>query len=272
MSRCLPWVLPLGLTWASTAQAQNPPPWQFSADAIPSETKPVPTPVARDPWTQLPRLGFTESPFGMPANAGFVALSGLGTSAKSTNEAEGGVRVGFAPLSRLTIHGFAGRDGQGRFSPSAALHLRLLGDGARGGALGLLGQYKAEGFSELGGEAEIGLTAGWKGARWTLAANAIVGVGVEEKEEGEVDGELKARAGYDLGGGFRLGAEGQARRRFAGPNSLAGGRTWDALGGPMLAWQGEPMTVAMSFGPSTTGVAQGVGAYGMLTVAAAFFR
>lgn len=230
------------------------------------------TAATRAPLDQVPRLGLVESPYGLNRMSGFVALSGLGTSAKSTNEAEGGVRVGFAPIDRLTLHAFAGRDALGRFSPSATGHVRLLGSLPEGRALGALVQYKAEGFSELGGEVEAGFTGGVRVGRWSLAGNLVAGVGVEEEEEGEVDGEAKARAAYEVAPGVRLGVEGQARRRFAGPNKLAGGRDWDALGGLQVSWQGEPVVVAASFGPSTMGVASGVGAYGMLTVAAVVGR
>jgi len=258
------------LSLSATAEAQPVPVW--TPDMASEEAPPKPPLSSREPGVQMPRLGLTESPFGLAPSTGFLALSGVGTSAKSDNKSEGGVRVGFSPLPRLTVHGYAGRDAKGEFAPSVAAHVRVLGSMEQGAALGLLGQYKAEGFSELGGEVEFGVTGGVRAGRWVLMGNAVVGAGVEEKEEGELDGELKLRAGYDVGAGVRLGAEGQARRRFAGPNKLAGGRDWDALGGPQVSWQGAPMLVAMSFGPSTAGVAQGVGLYTMLTVAAPLGR
>ena len=133
-------------------------------------------------------------------------------------------------------------------------------------ALGLLAQYKAEGFSELGGEAEVGVTMGGRLGRFSAMSNLVVGAGVEQEEVGELDGEAKLRVGYDVVGPLRLGAEGQVRRRFAGEHRLAGGRQWDALGGPQVMLLAGPVAVSLSGGATTNGVAAGVGTFGMATV------
>jgi hypothetical protein len=225
-------------------------------------------PATRDARDEAPRMGLVESAYGMRSGTFFAGLTGTGTSAKSENAAEGGVRVGLSPLPRLTLHGLIGRDAAGRFSPVVTGHDRLLGSLDEGFALGVLGQYKAEGFSELGGEAEVGLTSALRSGRFSMMGNLVAGLGVEEEEVGEMDAELKLRVGYDLGDSFRVGAEGQVRNRLAGDNLLAGGRKWDALGGPQLMWLGGPIALAMSFGPTTVGVKDGVGTYGMVTLAA----
>lgn len=217
---------------------------------------------------QVPRLGLVDTAHGLPAGVGFVALSGQGTSARSENAAEGGVRLGLAPVSRLTIHGYAGRNARGELAPELAAQVRLLGGIERGGSLGVMAQYKAEGFSELGGELEVGVLGSLRRGGWNLTGNVVLGAGLEEEEEGEMDGEIKVRVTRELGSGARVGVEGQGRRRLGGPNRLAGGRDQDVLGGALLGWGGGPLVLSLSFGPSTRGVASGVGAYGLLVVAA----
>jgi hypothetical protein len=237
------------------------------ADQV-SQPPPASDSPSADRRDELPHLGLTESPYGLSQGAFFAGLSGTAVSARAANEAEGGVRVGFSPLSRLTLHGFAGRDAQGRFSPVLTGHFRLLGSLEEGFALGAVGQYKAEGFSDLGGEMEVGLTAGFRRGRFSLMGNVVTGFGLDEGESGEVDGEGKLRMGFDMAGGFRLGAEGQARRRFSGTQLRPNGKNWDVQGGPQLLWASGPMVVAFSFGPTNVSVADGTGTFAMLSVTA----
>ena len=245
---------------------------QIALSAASAEDSPAPATSApiprRDARDEAPRLGLVESPYGLAPGAFMAGLTGTTTSKQSENHTEGGVRLGVSPLSRLTVHGLVGRDDKGHFSPVLTANVRLLGGLSEGYAIGLLAQYKAEGFAELGGEAEIGALAAMRAGRLSLMGNLVAGVGVEEEEVGEMDGEVKARIGYDVASFFRVGAEGQFRRRLAGDRSLAGGRKMDALGGPQLTWLAGPVALALAGGPTTVGVAQGSGAYGMLTVAA----
>jgi hypothetical protein len=266
-------VLPLLLS--APALAQDVPPGEprrelrlqpLADQAAPTSDKLVAVP--HDRRDEVPHLGLTESPYGLAKGSFLAALTGTAVSAKAENQAEGGVRVGWAPLDRLTIHGFAGRDAQGRFSPVITGHFRLLGSLEEGYALGAVGQYKAEGFDELGGEVEVGLTGGLRRGRFSLMGNVVTGFGVDPEESGEVDGEAKLRLGFDMAGGFRIGAEGQVRRRFSGPNLHPNGKSWDALGGPQLLWASGPMVVAFSFGPTNVSVADGTGTFAMLSVAA----
>lgn len=144
---------------------------------------------------------------------------------------------------------------------------RLLGSLTEGYALGVLAQYKAEGFDELGGEAEVGFTGAARAGRFTVMGNLVAGMGLEEKEGGEVDGEAKVRVGYDVVDTLRLGAEGQVRTRLAGDVTLPGGRRADVIGGPQLLLRAGPLAIAIAGGPTTVGVPSGVAGYGMLTVA-----
>lgn len=256
----------IGFAQPSSPTSGRPATGMAAGDDAQAQPPPQPAPPARDARDEAPRLGLVESPFGMRSGTFMAGLTGTKTSAKSSNEAEGGAWLGFSPLSRLTVHGLVGRDAKGSFSPVLTGHVRLLGSLEERFALGLLAQYKTEGFSELGGEAEIGVTMGGRLGRFSAMSNLVVGAGVEEKEAGEVDGEAKLRVGYDVVGPLRLGAEGQIRRRFAGDQRLAGGRQWDALGGPQVMLLAGPAAVAVSGGATTTGVAAGVGTFGMATV------
>jgi len=209
-----------------------------------------------------------ENPFGTKRSMVFAGATGTGVTQNSTDTAQGGVILGGSPVNRLTLHGFVGRDENGRLAPSATIHVRFLGDYAAGYALGALVRYKTEGFTEAGGEAEIGITGGFHRAGFHLDANLVGGLGVEESEMGEVDAEGRLRLGYDVIRFVRLGAVGQVRSRLAGDRALAGGHKWDAMGGPAISAWYTRFLLCLNGGPSTVGVANGVGAYGMVTLAA----
>ena len=209
-----------------------------------------------------------ENPFGTKRSMVFAGATGTGVTQNSTDTAQGGVILGGSPVNRLTLHGFVGRDENGRLAPSATIHVRFLGDYAAGYALGALVRYKTEGFTEAGGEAEIGITGGFHRGGFHLDANLVGGLGVEESEMGEVDAEGRLRLGYDVIRFVRLGAVGQVRSRLAGDRALAGGHTWDAMGGPAISAWHNRFLLCLNGGPSTVGVANGLGAYGMVTLAA----
>ncbi len=216
---------------------------------------------------EVPRIGVVESAFGSRARTVFVGAEGL-FSSNSSHSTQGGMLLGGSPLPRLTLYGMFGRDAEGRFSPSATAQYAFLGaEGAQHALAGLV-QYKAEGFTEAGGELELGVLTGLHRSRWLLNVGAVAGFGLEEEEEGEVDAEGKLRVAYDVLDSVRVGILARFRERLAGERRLPGDRNWDFIGGPEVAGTFGPFMLSASGGPTTFGVADGVGAYGMLTLAA----
>jgi len=262
---------PANVDASAVVEPAPPQPAAVQAEAS-SPSKPPPA-VAAD---EIPRIGVVESAFGSSRGVVFAGLQGLGVS-NSSEHAHAGLLVGGSPLPRLTLHGLFGRDGKGNFSPTVSAQFAFLGSQREGYALSVLAQYKAEGFTEAGGELESGLFAAFRRHGWYVNLGALVGFGLEEEgeeggakeEEGEVDAEGKLRIGYEVLGALRVGAIARFREQLSGERRLAGGKNWDFLGGPELIGSFGPWMVAASGGPTTLGVADGVGAYGMLTFAAA---
>jgi hypothetical protein len=232
----------------------------------------VTKPVAAD---EAQRLSFVENAYGSSARSVFAGVSGLAISS-SDQRSQLGVLLGGSPLKRLTLHGLVGRDGKGHFAPSLAVQYAFLGGLEERYALGALAQYKAEGFTEAGGELEFGALFSLRPQRFHLDFAAIFGVGLEEEEEerkkageeeGEADAEGKLRVAYDVLGPLRAGVVGRFRKRVIGERSLAGNKSWDFIAGGELVVSLGPCAISASGGPTTLGVADGVGAYGMLSVA-----
>ena len=101
-----------------------------------------------------------------------------------------------------------------------------------------------------------------------LDGNTIFGVAFEEAES---DWELLTRAGYDVLPFLRLGGEGRARVRLSGDVTLPGGRTWDMFLGPQVLGYYGAFFGAVTAGPSTVGIADGVGWLAIATVGGAVF-
>jgi len=74
-----------------------------------------------------------------------------------------------------------------------------------------------------------------------------------------MDGELKAYAGYDVTSFMRVGLDGRMRVRMAGQAKLPGDRLGDLIGGPEVLFGYSRLFFAATGGPSTVGVAKGVG-------------
>lgn len=254
------------LVFPAVAHAQDGPRAELRLQPLAPDAIEAPASTPRDVRDESPRIGLTDSPFGLRGGSMWAAATGGGTAAKGQSLGEGGVLVGGAPIDRLSIYAFGGRTADGRWAPSATLHLTYLGSLKEGYALGVLGRYKAEGFTEAGGEIELGLTGGLRTRRFYLDANAIFGTGLEEEEGGEMDGEVKVRTGLAATESLRLGLDGRFRKRVNGDRLLAGGRTWDALGGPQATFGTGSFFAAIQGGPSTVGVANGVGLFGLATV------
>jgi len=223
--------------------------------------------------TETPAVAYAHSAFGV--SAGTVGAAGYGESRgefrSSTPNFGGGLRIWISPLDRLTLFADAERRDEGsnrRFAPSASAQLRIVGDRKVGWALSALARYKAEGFAELGGEVEFAVLGSYARRGLHLDGNVIVGAGFEE---GESDGELLARAGYDVLPFLRIGGEGRARQRLSGDASLPGGRSWDAYAGPQVLGYSGAFFGALTAGPSTVGIQGGLGWLALLTVGGAAF-
>ena len=231
----------------------------------------------RDVRDELPRVLFVDSAFGMKGGGFGAAASGGGSFAQSKSHGIGGGLVAYAPIDRLTFDIAGGRTGDSRWAPAATGAFRFLGSLTQGFALAGLARYKAEGFTEYGGEIELGIGGSLRSHRLVLDGNLVMGVGLEDEgatarsDTGtepptEVDGEAKLRFGYEVTDVLRLGVEGQSRKRFSGSRQLAGGRTSDVAFGAQAMLRLSPMFASLTVGPTTRDVERGVGAFGWVTI------
>lgn len=261
MNRCTAVVL--GMTLAASARADI-------HDEAPVTTKPEPTRTAAG---ETPTVAYAHSGFGVDARtmggAGYGEVRG-GFQSTPRPDFGGGLRVWGSPIDRLTLFADAERreDGERLFAPSASVQVRILGDRARGWALSLLGRYKAEGFAELGGEAEFAVLGSYERRGLHLDGNVVIGAGFEE---GESDGELLARVGYDVLPFLRIGGEGRGRYRLSGDVSLPGGRSWDGFLGPQVLGYYGAFFGALTAGPSNVGISQSAGWLAIATIGGAAF-
>lgn len=229
---------------------------------------PAEAPPPRDVRDEVPRQAFTESPFQLSRGAALVSGTATEVPTRDGTQASGGFRLGAGLFPRVAGHVLLARSARDRWAPSASVHVRALGSGTRGGALGVLATYKAEGFGELGGEGELGLTLGYRAHRAYLDGNAIVGRGLEAEEEGETDGEVRLRGGISPSSSVQLGVDGELRRRFAGRALAPNGRAWDAHGGPQIAAAWGGVVLAATCGV-TNATPDGASApFGVLTLSA----
>jgi hypothetical protein len=275
--RPVPSVLFLSLTFfAATARAESTQP----------DTVPAPRLAPGDIRSEIPIVGYSISAFGSSrvsgGVAGFVGVVGsqdngdptqVGHGIKSGDAAQlgGGARIWVSPLTRLTIIAQVDRDYFGKAAPSATVAVRLLGSRAQGWALGAAATYKTEGFKELVGEVELSTLFSAMGGGWHADANLVFGTGLGEEGDSELDGEIKLRAGYDVARWLRVGFDARGRYRLAGDGALPGNRIGDFVGGPEVVVSYAHFFFAASTGPSTVGVAGGLGWSGTGTFGGAFF-
>jgi hypothetical protein len=218
-------------------------------------------PRERDARDAAPIVAYTYS--ARTTSAIGAQLYGVGLAASGQRPiVGGGGTVWGSPIERLTLVGDGARDVMGRFAPSASVIVRLLGRADDGWSLGALGKFKIEGFgvgpnNEIESEIESGVLLSYARYGWHFDANALAGAGLGD--DGEVDTEGRLRFGRDLGRALRLGLDGQARMRVAGATKLPGGRTWDFAGGPQLLVAWSSFYCALTAGPATMGVSDGVG-------------
>jgi len=175
------------------------------------------------------------------------------------------------PLPRLTIIAQIDRDYFGKAAPSATVAVRILGSRAQGWALGAAATYKTEGFDELAGEVELSMLFSAMSSGWHADANLVLGTGFAEQTDAELDGEIKLRAGYDVARWLRVGFDARGRSRLGGDGALPGNRLGDFVGGPEVVVSHDHVFFAVSTGPSTVGVASGLGWSGTGTLGGALF-
>jgi len=238
-----------------------------SADSSPgAPSRPVATAI-----DEVPRVAYARGAFGSSAPS--VGAAGFGVTRVEGRGGDrpwfgGGVRAWGSPIDRVTILAEGKRRDNGEFAPSVGAQLRLLGSRSEHYAIALGAEYLAEGFAELGGEIEGGVLASYAKARLHLDANLVVGGGFDE---GEADGELLARLGYDVMQPVRLGLEGRVRQRLAGRGELPGARTADGFVGAQAMLTHEQLFLAVTGGPTTIAIANGVGWSALATFGGAAF-
>lgn len=234
----------------------SPVPLQAAADA--GVARPQPHDIRRE----IPLLSYTTSAFGAPRlTMGGLGYGGLlGASGSAGVRSGGGGRIWASPIDRLTLLVEVAKsldDKKAAANPSLSAMVRLFGGTKQGYAVGAGMTYQTEGFAELGGELEGSLLFSLARGRFHADTNVTFGGAVEE--ETEADGEVKLRVGYDVTSWCRLGLDGRFRYRLAGATSLPGDRLGDALGGPEVLFSYEHFFFAVQGGPSTVGVARGLG-------------
>lgn len=273
------------LASSSPARAQQPPAAEPPAPPSPqADSVPPPAPRPRDVKEEVPALSYTTSAFGASRyTAGALSYVGvLGGASKSSMPSPGagllsdaggtqltaGARIWGSPVERLTIFLGVDRRYYDKAAPSISAMFRVAGNREKGWALSAMATYRTDGFSEFGGEVE-GLVA-FSVARsgFHLDSNVVFG---GEPDGGDADGEVRLRAGYDVTRWLRVGADGQFRYRVAGDKLLPGGRVADAVAGPELLFGFWHFFGALSGGPTTVGVARGVGWTATTTLGGAYF-
>jgi hypothetical protein len=155
-----------------------------------------------------------------------------------------------------------------KFAPSATVQVRLFGSRAKGWALAAALTYKGQSFDALGGEIEGSVLFSVERGGFHFDTNATFGHDLDGEE---ADGEVKMRLGYDVTSWMRLGLDGRFRYRVTGDNLLPGNRQGDGVGGPEVLFGYKWFFLALSGGPSTVGVAQGLGVFGQTAIGGAFW-
>jgi hypothetical protein len=260
-----------GVAHASPEDEQEVPrSWpSHASDEVSGEKAPT-APPPRDVRREVPIVAFTYNAAGVSAKSVGAQGYALGLAASGQDAVlGGGATVWGSPIQRLTLIADAQRNVWGNFSPSAAVLVRLLGEGNDGWCLGALGKFKVDGFAsgpnhdEVESEVELGALVSFARFGWHLDVNSIMGRGTGD--DGETDAEARLRFSRDLGRYIRLGLDGQTRFRLAGPKYLPNGRTWDFAAGPQVLVGSDHFYGSFTTGPSTMGLtSDSVGATALL--------
>jgi hypothetical protein len=262
--------LSLGLGVSLPAAAWAAPPG--SDTTAPPPAAPAPINDARD---VTPVVGYGVSAFGAARmSAGAAGYVGVlygqpnpdGTTGKTLPQ--GGARIWGSPVDRLTIMFEVDRRDFSAAAPSATVAVRIFGDRASGWAIGAAATYRAEGFANIAGEIEGAVLASFSRYRLHADLNGVFGGALTERE---MDAEVKLRLGYDVTPWLRIGGDSRFRMRVGNGKFLAGGRSYDAVGGPEVTFGYKNFFAAISGGPSTVGVAKGFGWGGTTTIGAALY-
>lgn len=213
----------------------------------------------RNVKNEVPILVYAYQAYGVSKGTVGAQAYGLGLGASGQKGIlGGGVTVWGSPMERLTLVGDAQRNVLGNFAPSAAIVFRLLGTPGDGWSLGALGKFKVDGFTggptkdEMESEIELGLLTSYVRSGWHLDMNAIAGRGTGD--DGETDAEGRLRFGKDVTQLVRVGIDGQARVRLAGPKYLPNGQIWDFAAGPQIMIGSKAFFGALTGGPATMGL------------------
>jgi len=253
------------------------------ADAPPADTA-GPAPQQTTINDEAPVLRYTTSAFGASRyTAGALSYVGLlggaakpampGTNASITSDSgatqlTAGARVWGSPVERLTIFLGVDRGFYDKAAPSISALVRIFGSRRQGWALSAMATYRTDGFAELGGEIEGVVAFSLAQRGFHLDSNLVFG---GEPDGGDADSELRVRLGYDVQRWLRVGVDGQFRYKLAGAELLPGGRVADAVVGPELMFGFWHFFAAASGGPTTVGVARGVGWAATTTLGGAYF-
>ncbi|MEO8548809.1 MAG: hypothetical protein ABI678_02505 [Kofleriaceae bacterium] len=219
--------------------------------------------IAKDVKDAIPNLAFAYTAGGVAKGTFGVQAYGADPHAGGGSQESflaGGGAIWASPIDRVTFVADASRNLTGNFTPSVAGIVRLVGPSSDGLTFGVLGKLKVEGFGaapggEMEAEAEVGLLLSGASASWHGDLNAIAGF---DADGGELDGEVRARLGRDLGRLVRLGIDGQVRYS-AGRRSLPGGRAGDFIVGPQVLLGTSHFYASFTGGPSTVGVPSSLG-------------
>jgi hypothetical protein len=236
------------------------------AQAIDEDTR-------RDP----PVVAYAYAAHGTEAKTFGIQAYGLGLVARGQDGViAGGGAIWGSPTQGLTFVVDGQRSVAREFSPSAAVIVRLYGGGLDGFSLGALGKFKVDGFAggpskdEVESEVELGALVSYRDVNWYLDANGIAGQGTGD--DGETDTEGRLRFGRYIGQHVRLGFDGQARVRVAGPRTLPNGRVWDFAAGPQSTLVWNRFYGSLTAGPATAGLlSRNVGWSAMMSLGAATF-
>lgn len=246
--------------------------------APPDADKPQAPPAPdrpQDARTIVPVIGYGMSAFGAaPMSAGTQGYVGMlygqpnpeGTAGKLVPQ--GGARIWGSPVDRLTLLLEVDKRDFSAAKPSATVAVRIFGSRKVGWAIGAALTYRTEGFANVAGEIEGALLASFSKYGFHADLNGIFGAAVSERE---MDAEVKLRLGYDVTKWLRIGADGRFRMKVGDGKNLAGGRSYDVVGGPEMVFGYKYFFAALSGGPSTVGVAKGFGWGATTTVGAAIY-
>jgi hypothetical protein len=252
--------------WATAALAAPP-----GSDVVP------PAPWPTDVRDEVPVVNWAQSAFGASRmSAGALGYAGAmygqpnpaGDPGAGKLLPQAGARLWGSPLDRLTFLLEVDKRDFSSPSPSATIAVRIAGSRAAGWAVGAAATYRAEGFAHIVGEMEGALLLSFAKYRLHADLNGIFGAAFAENE---MDSEVKARVGYDVTSWLRIGADSRFRMRVGGGKYLAGGRSYDAIGGPELVFGYKHFFASLFGGPSTVGVARGFGWSSVATVGAGLF-